>query len=214
MDDFLAHQEGASDNELRAADLDNVDNYHFYLAYQTIANWFDNPDIDRFEWRNKLLNHTRFIWYAAREDNESIDRWQSIDIFMRINSGKIPLTNAELIKALLLNSVVKDGKSDVSLLQQSELGQQWDMIEHGLQNDDFWAFLSPKSRANDHTTRIELLFDLISEKDLSSKRKNLEAQDKYFSFNYYNQQLKNIDDPSREVHLLWHEVKKRLLPPT
>lgn len=211
-DDFLAnqakHEDKAKEDELFAADLDNVDNYHFYLAYQTIANWFDNPDIDRFKWLNKLLYHTKFIWYAAREDNESVDRLQSIDIFMRINSGKIPLTNAELIKALLLNSVVKQDKSEVSVLQQSELGQQWDMIEHGLQNEDFWAFLSPSNRASDHTTRIELLFDLISGKDLSSKRTNIESQDKYYSFKFYSEKLHNTHNTNHKVDALWHEVKK------
>ncbi|NOH97751.1 DUF262 domain-containing protein [Vibrio sp. 99-70-13A1] len=209
-DDFIASQssDNTADESLHAADLDNVDNYHFYTAYKTIAAWFTQPGVEKTVWRNKLLKHTKFIWYAAREENESVDRLQSIDIFMRINSGKIPLTNAELIKALFLNNVVKQGKSEIALFRQSELGLQWDMIEHGLQDEEFWAFLSPSSQSSDHTTRIDLLFELRSQAIQSGKHNKHSEADEFTSFRFYNDKLLAAIDKEKTVYDLWHEVKQ------
>ncbi|CAH0529891.1 DUF262 domain-containing protein [Vibrio hippocampi] len=209
-DDFIASQSFDSETEeaLHAAELDNVDNYHFYTAYKTIAEWFKQPDVDKFAWSNKLLNHTKFIWYAAREEDESVDRLQSIDIFMRINSGKIPLTNAELIKALFLNNVLKQDKNEIDLFRQSELSLQWDMIEHGLQDEEFWAFLSSSNKPSDHTTRIDMLFDLRKQAAHFGKRNKQSESDEFSSFHFYNDKLLGAADKEKTVYDLWHEVKK------
>ncbi|MBC7001560.1 DUF262 domain-containing protein [Photobacterium sp. BZF1] len=188
-------------------ELDNVDNYHFYEAYKAIHQWFEDKcpeDVGRKKWLAKLLDHTKVIWYAARDEKGTVDKAQSIDIFMRINSGKIPLTDAELIKALFLNHVVDENNLEWSLLKQSELAQQWDMIEHGLQNEEFWAFLSPKDRLNNKTTRIELLFDLLSGNNISSQSKQTNTHDSHAAFRFYHEQLKD----SKDVHELWHKVKQ------
>lgn len=52
-----------------------------------------------FAWqiREKFLNKVHVIWYQA-DENEN-----STDLFTRLNIGKIPLTNAELVKALFLS---------------------------------------------------------------------------------------------------------------
>tara|TARA_R110001583_G_scaffold179730_1_gene336633 strand:- start:6090 stop:8081 length:1992 start_codon:yes stop_codon:yes gene_type:complete len=210
-DEFVAQE--TSRGGVDAESLDNVDNYHFYTAYKTIADWFSADsrfpeESGRNRWLDKLLHHTKVIWYAAREDNASTDKQQSIDIFMRINSGKIPLTNAELIKALFLHGVADIDNSELALLQQSEMAQQWDMIEHGLQNEEFWAFLSPSDRMNSSTTRIELLFDLISGKTKAAKGGSLSSQDKYYSFHHYSNQLGSAANQRDLVVKFWHEVKQ------
>lgn len=43
-----------------------------------------------------LLNKVKFIWYDT-------DTQDPIEVFTRLNIDKIPLTSAELIKAILLN---------------------------------------------------------------------------------------------------------------
>lgn len=47
---------------------------------------------------NKTKKYMGCIWYEAQNNGSSEE-----DIFARVNSGKIPLTNAELIKARILN---------------------------------------------------------------------------------------------------------------
>ena len=136
-------------------DKDNVDNYHFFEAYQTIQDWFaeeSEESRDKKRFLDKLLNKTQVIWY---EVEENID---SIELFTRINSHKIPLTEAELIKALFLINLKKGTKqSEVLQLQQNEIAQQWDRIENELQNKNFWYFISHTAPG---ATRIDKLLSL------------------------------------------------------
>ena len=133
-------------------DKDNVDNYHFFEAYRTIQDWFADDSRDKKRFLDKLLNYTQVIWY---EVEENID---SIELFTRINSHKIPLTEAELIKALFLINLKKETKqSEVLQLQQNEIAQQWDTIENELQNKNFWYFISQTAPG---ATRIDKLLSL------------------------------------------------------
>jgi len=134
-------------------DKDNVDNYHFFEAYQTIQDWFaKKSENEKGHFLDKLLNKTQVIWY---EVEENID---SIELFTRINSHKIPLTEAELIKALFLINLKKGTKqSEVLQLQQNEIAQQWDRIENELQNKNFWYFISHTTPG---ATRIDKLLSL------------------------------------------------------
>ena len=209
-DDFL---EKYTNRDSHEASLDNVDNYHFYTAYKVIHNWFSNEK--RFSsgsakdrWLDKLLDHTKVIWYAAREGSESLDKQQSIDVFMRINSGKIPLTNAELIKALFLHAVTDNQPNELALLQQSEMSQQWDAIEHGLQDDEFWAFLNTSAKSINQSSRIEYLFNILSNKPNSSSKKDVSTQDKFYAFNFYNNKLRDSDNLRCAVLELWHVIKQ------
>lgn len=133
-------------------DKDNVDNYHFFEAYRTIQDWFAEESRYKKRFLDKLLNKTQVIWY---EVEGNID---SIELFTRINSHKIPLTEAELIKALFLINLKKGTKqSEVLQLQQNEIAQQWDRIENELQNKNFWYFISHTTPG---ATRIDKLLSL------------------------------------------------------
>ena len=76
--------------DIKKEDKDeNIDYYFIYEAFETIKTWFSDKInfIGNFE--SVLLNNTKVIWYEV--DDESTN---TIDIFTRINDGKIPLTNA------------------------------------------------------------------------------------------------------------------------
>ena len=78
-----------------------IDNYYINNAKQTIESWFEKfgpleEDI-KYEIRSKINRSIQFIWYQVEQEKNSVD------IFTKINMGKIPLTNAELFKAQLLN---------------------------------------------------------------------------------------------------------------
>ncbi|KGX87475.1 hypothetical protein N781_14330 [Pontibacillus halophilus JSM 076056 = DSM 19796] len=78
---------------------DNIDFYHIYQAYETIGKWFkENPEQNAllYIWQ-RLTDQVKVLWY------ELDYQYDGIDLFTRINIGKIPLTNAELIKALFLS---------------------------------------------------------------------------------------------------------------
>ena len=96
-------------------------------------NWFKDKNKQLF--LDNLLHKTKIIWYEVETQNEN----EEIRIFTRLNIGKIPLTNAELIKAMLLLDV-EDYK------EQIEFANIWDKIELTFQNDEFWYFLSNKQK--------------------------------------------------------------------
>ncbi|GIV43118.1 MAG: hypothetical protein KatS3mg035_0241 [Bacteroidia bacterium] len=184
-------------NENRTDDS-NVDYFFISTAYQTIAKWFDDNgqtfDINSFE--SKLFFHVKVIWYEVPESQDSID------IFTRINIGKIPLTNAELIKALFLNSSNFPNADPEKLrLKQLEIASEWDRIEYALQDDAFWYFINQSK--NDLATRIEFIFNLMAEID----GQNINTNDPYSTFYFFSDKFKK-DNPEEAIHQTWKEVKK------
>jgi uncharacterized protein with ParB-like and HNH nuclease domain len=120
-------------------DRTNIDFFHISEAYQTIHKWVSKLSEggcfkqDRFI--DVFLNHLKVIWYQS-------DEADSIAIFTRINIGKIPLTNAELIKALFLkDSNFSELAKNVDIhLKQLEIANDWDRMESALHNPEFWYF--------------------------------------------------------------------------
>ena len=171
-------------------DSSNIDFFHISKAYNKIHEWFSaDLNFDNNEFQSKFKFNSKVIWYESSEDD-------AIAIFTRINIGKIPLTNAELIKALFLNSSNFDkNKDDKIRLKQLEISSEWDNIEQSLQNNRFWYFLNGR---NITTNRIEFIFDLINdEKD---------ATDNYSTFRFFNKKFIKKSQKTIEEH--WLEVKK------
>jgi hypothetical protein len=171
-------------------DHENIDFFYIHQAYDAISDWFENQDdrFDKGEFRSKLKFNSKVIWYESSESD-------SISIFTRINIGKIPLTNAELIKALFLNSSNFDKNAvDKLRLKQLEIASEWDNIENSLQGDRFWYFLTGNKNS---TNRIEFIFDLMNEET--------DRTDPYSTFRYFNKKFKNKSQENIEIN--WREVK-------
>lgn len=154
----------------------NIDYYYMSKSFLIIKEWFEKYPTRKVNFFNSLTNieieddkdtsnNVRVIWYEI-EENES-----EIEVFTRINSGKIPLTNAELIKALFLNS--KNFNENEKDIKQIEISKEWDEIEYALQDNEFWYFLT-KDKA--YSTRIELVFEIFS---------NIELKDGYATYRYF-----------------------------
>jgi len=112
---------------------ENIDFYYLNRNYNLIHKWFNNKLHLEEDFIQRLypilINDVKVIWYEI--DNKE----DEIDVFTRLNIGKIPLTNAELIKALFLLKM-KDENEKILL------ASQWDEIEYKLQNDTFFGFLN------------------------------------------------------------------------
>ncbi|HOE43682.1 MAG TPA: DUF262 domain-containing protein, partial [Rhodoferax sp.] len=87
--DFLDHPTEALANS-------NIDFFHLHGAIKTIEKWFSDKENEVDEIKSALLNKTKVIWFqlSARDS--------AVDAFARLNVGKIPLTNDELIRGLFL----------------------------------------------------------------------------------------------------------------
>lgn len=151
-------------------DESNIDFQHICNSYKYIDEWFkthagakgklipvllDNNDIG-----NK---NVRIIWYEVESETNPID------VFIRLNVGKIPLTDAELIKALLLQSdKYLPSELTINKMILFEIATEWDTIEYTLQEEDFWYFIS--NEENSKPTHIEFIFDAIASKILKEKK--------------------------------------------
>ena len=141
----------------------NIDFFFMAEAYATVREWFAQiiKNTDDYtledEFNICLGKNCKVIWYEVDDgaDAESI--------FTRLNIGKIPLTNAELIKALFLQKSNFKEVKDYAYLRQLEIANEWDNIEKTLQDDKVWYFINP-SYEEPPATRIEYIFDVIADK--------------------------------------------------
>src|SRR4051794_24940000 len=98
---------------------ENIDFFHMFAAWQAIGAWLDRQDdasTSAFEIYSALSRRVKVIWYEAPETTDSIE------LFTRLNVGRIPLTDAELVKALLLSRSREVDGTDRALSVASE----WD----------------------------------------------------------------------------------------
>ncbi len=186
---FLQNIELSKENE-------NIDYYHFCQAFKAIDVWFKSRDKGnvKINFLRTLLNeeeegrNVKVIWYEVTKETNAID------IFTRLNIGKIPLNNAELIRALFLRqgNFEKGGDKRISL-KQMQIGSEWDVVENTLQQDAFWYFIYEGKK--DYPTRIEYIFDFM-------KDKNDDHED-YHTFHEFNAQFEEVKD----IDKIWLEVK-------
>lgn len=180
---------------------ENIDYYHMYNASQTINRMLPQLKSSLEQFVDAIINikdnknvpSVKFIWYNITEEVENAGISPE-EKFSDLNIGKIGLTNAELVKALLLNNI-SDNESEAL-----RIAYEWDDIEHALQDDKFWSFIYGKNDTK-YATRIEFLFDII-------KSKKSDEQNEYYTFDKYSEDIKNIDDSDKGtiVKKLWKDI--------
>ncbi len=191
-----------------------IDFYYMNKVYQAAGKWLDensdyandicsallNQSIDE-ETNQDRAKNIRVLWYEVTEDNSAT----SIDIFTRLNIGKIPLTNAELIKALLLRK--GNFAENESTMRQLKIAAEWNYIEQKLQDNSFWYFLYRTGYPFSYENRIEFVFDVMKRK---AKKDDPEF---YFTFNQFNEELrqlqtdKSFKNDQQRIEHIWGKVK-------
>lgn len=169
---------------------DNIDFWFIANAYKTIQKWFEaDMQIRVMKIYEYFKEHVKIIWYevGAGED--------AISLFTRLNIGKIPLTSAELVKAMFLS---RDNSENMDREKQEEISLQWDNIEKELHNDSMWYFLTNNIK-NKYQTRIDLILDLISGKEETSK-------EKYYTFFKFDAMRK--EKPLEDI---WRKIQQTFL---
>lgn len=169
----------------------NIDFWFICNAYETIANWFAAKDK-----KSTLTNMNKFfdervkvIWYEVDENEDAIA------LFARLNIGKIPLTSAELVKAMFLS---ENNNPQMSRERQEEISLQWDTMERELHQEKLWYFLT-NSASVEHATRIDLLLDLFVNKPIGTR-------DKYYTFFKIDELRK-----STELQHVWKQIQHTFL---
>lgn len=150
----------------------NIDFFHIDQATKTISIWFETRESEVEAIKDAFLNRAKLIWFELSPDENAVAA------FTRLNVGKIPLTNGELIRALFL----KRGKGGPPGLRQLQIAHEWDAMEKSLQDANFWGFLSNDTER--HGTRIDFIFSLVARQD------GMQAvSDEYATFNHFSEKL-------------------------
>lgn len=213
---------------------ENVDYFHMANAFKYISEWIktdgksiniryqlggslDNVRTSLFKLLNGMSDtkggSVQVLWYELAENKGK----RNIKEFQKINTGKIRLTDAELIKGLFL--LEKNFSTSEKYIKQSELALEWEFIENTLHANKFWYFLQKKGF--DMPNRIDLLFNLIykkaalkniQEEDWDAKLKEVDIQlsdarqSEIFRFYYNRFEGKIGEDLQHEVGKAWDEV--------
>ena len=173
---------------------DMPDHYFICKAYKFIEKWFENKETEIGDYKEAfsyvLTRNVKVIWYKVdlNEGNES----EKIDIFNRLNIGKIPLDDAELIRALFIQHITTSGSEREKAIEQSIFSNSWNEIETFLQNEEVWGFLQSKEDKK-YANRILKLFEIVAQKENSEGRA---------TFLWFENELK-----TKKAEELWENVK-------
>jgi uncharacterized protein with ParB-like and HNH nuclease domain len=183
-----------------ALHTENIDYSHMYYAKKAIQEWFKNRDGPyKLKFLQTLLSdddsgrNVKVIWYQI---NEEID---PTAVFTRLNMGKIPLKNAELVKALFLKG--SNFKDSERYLGQLKIAQEWDEIERYLQADCFWFFINNQKQ---ESNRIEFILRLVAN-SLTLNDVQIPVNDPFFVFLTFSGWL---SPRSESVQDDWQEIKR------
>lgn len=131
----------------------NLDIYFMNQAKNQVDAWFKETKTDPVDFLKTLKEKCFVIWYEINKEESAYD------VFKRLNSGKISLSNAELVKALLLNM---PELTDASARIQEQMAGEWDRMEQILHDDEFWYFINPEPECERYSAaRMDFILELI-----------------------------------------------------
>ena len=172
---------------------DMPDHYFICEAYKYILEWFNQKESKEVEYKETfsfvLMRNIKVIWYQVDLNNDN--EGEKIDIFNRLNIGKIPLDDAELIRALFIQHITT-GSERQEAIDQSIFSNEWNEIELFLQNDEVWGFLQ-NGEDYKYANRILKLFEIVAQNENSQGRA---------TFLWFEKEVK-----TKKAKELWEKVK-------
>ena len=168
-------------------DPESIDEEHFQTTYVCAKDFFKNTSNSAYRWSEYLKEHVHVIWYVVEE---ALREKSAEDIFMSLNRGRIPLTDSELVKTLLLKHAIKRNQDDKTVKTQTEIGTQWDEMERHLADEDFWAFLAGELKT-EGTPRMNYLLSVLPHPHGASWQDN--ADEDFKIFNRYSNLIEDFD---------------------
>lgn len=191
------------DKEEKLDNSHQIDRFYITEAYKKIKEFFeknqpsvsaDSENKDIKQVFRSLLDASRsqksvqVIWYETPKE-------KAHETFRNLNSGKISLTNTDLIKALLLNRV-----NGLPADQHETVARQFEEMEQTLRLDHFWHMLSSEVPKYPHT-RMDLLFNVVA------NVKEREVQIDYrTSFRWFAE-----EDEKLSLEQKWQQVRHTFL---
>ena len=168
------------DGEIKSGNIFSIDNcydeeckgnqdiHYFCQAAKRISKWLQDQKNNRAE-LEKNLNSAYFLINITKENSETV--------FANLNSGRVLLTDIELLKADILINITQNeinktlsGKRDDDRISRqvainemrTKYGWMWDEMELWISQPEVLNWISPKKNQKDHpTNKLKLLFGLF-----------------------------------------------------
>lgn len=212
----MAEESPDKDDEILTQDL-----YYMVRAYRCITMFFKlfDDENDKNEFIEYIMNNVKVI---VNKENTYIS---SEDIFSNLNDNRVPLTNAYLIKGLLLTKASRKMNMFGKPLhfkeivdQRNIMGRTWDEINAWFNEDKvkyFFFKLDSKSDGMEHMLQlVELGNEHINDKSIiqqfreklsSGKKSN---QSHFELFNRFNETVVDAVDANRLLSEIKHIYRR------
>lgn len=171
------------------------DIYYICRALFIIYNWFNKNYKDKST--KEFIEKLESVYFYKHEIKTNI---KGETIFSNLNSGRVPLTYIELIKADLIINIseieAKGNKSEILINEiRSNIGRLWDEMESWLAQDEVWYWIAPK---NNSVNKLSLLFDLCGE-----LKEGENIYEKYYNYVYD----KNLKCDYYKIKTIWNKIR-------
>jgi len=192
------------------ADIELVDTHYMSKALDFMKSWVaEKKESTNRKYLADFLSTVmrravKFIWYPLEENSGE----NAHDVFENINANKIPLTDAELIKALLLKSsnykipdpdIAEKEKLKLAEMEKLKLATAWDEIERFFGNDDFWGFIN--NDKNPPQTRIDLLFNFYVEANIDKI-----GESKHYGEHILFNKFRDLFEAAKKNVEIWDDI--------
>lgn len=161
---------------------------NIWHAYGAIVEWGRDHDADDVRC---LAEH---FAERVRVPVYQVEGEKCFDVFLRTNAGRIPFSNADLLKALFLKSYEADcsPEEQQKVARKAEMAEQWSRIERDMADPQFYHFIAGRRRSVPKA-RIEALFDVLAGKP--------DEEPDYSTYNYFADPA----DPDSLENSVWGE---------
>lgn len=167
-----------------------IDFFYISRAYLAIKEWFEADKANEKKIKELLLApkdkpSVQVLWYEVEEKKEH-------EAFRDINSGKIQLSNSDLIKALLLNNTN-------NFENRQQIAAQFELMERQLAEDRFWYMLQRKDiEPLKGQSRIDLLFNM--EANIKNEDYQIDSRKSFFLFSNYS---------TEKLLIMWKNIREK-----
>lgn len=187
----------------RDEDKSTIDTFFITKAFHEIKDYYSKlSDIERENLKqllkaNRSEKSVQVIWYE-------VDESKSHTTFQNLNSGKIPLSNTELIKALFLNrsSGLVSGREQVATL--------FEEMEQMMSNDSFWYMFNSEEQ-REGQSRLDFIFNLVA--GCSTEDYKVDPRWSFRNYFYNNAEFntKNRNEGKENLVEKWRKVRNTFL---
>lgn len=173
----------------------SLNEYYYNFAIKTIHEWFKHKEEKIRNLRDFIKNNVKILWYELDDEDKDNEN----ETFIRINTNKIKLTQADLVKAEFLR---KDKGRKMKEISPEQIGKEWDEIEKNLSNPKFWFFISDKITEDKMSELLNITIKVYYS-DRMNKQKSYDENEIY---NIFEKEINKKEEDGLKT--TWDNIKE------